>query len=165
VPEVLSPLRPGDAPGSAPGCSAQGEGIFETGVAAKGWEAGQVNARAHPDRLARWLVAGLLSAVLAVGCVTVTESPSRAVKIANLVSDPTSMADSSRLLAGSQMSSSATGHGGSRSGASSTSMTTQVVKVVSKAGPTCGEGSTATVNGRYSQRDGVVEATWVVCSS
>jgi hypothetical protein len=88
VPEVLSALRASDAPRSAPGCSAQAEGISETGVAAEGWEAGQVNVGARSDRRARWVAVGLLSAFVSAGCVTVTESPSRAVKIADLMGDP-----------------------------------------------------------------------------
>jgi hypothetical protein len=40
----------------------------------------------------------------------------------------------------------------------------QAVRVVSTGGPACRAGDTATVEGRFRKRDGVIEASWVTCA-
>ncbi len=40
----------------------------------------------------------------------------------------------------------------------------QTITAVSTGGPACRGGDTATVEGRFKSRDGVIEASWVTCS-
>jgi hypothetical protein len=163
VPEVSPSLRTGDAPGSSRGGLAREEGISTEDVPRKGAQASPVSMRAYSVRRVRSLVLGLLVS----GCVTVTESPSRAVKIGDLVSDPAAF--DGKLVTVTGRVSAVEFRNGSRGKPLRRVFTlndeSRVVRVVSTAGPTCGEGSVATVNGRFSERNGLVEATWVVCQA
>jgi hypothetical protein len=161
-----SPLRPSDAPGSAPGGGAQAEVSGEEGGPAQDRGAEHVNVAPDSVGRARRLVAGLLLAALSAGCAAVTESPSRGVEIADLVSNAAAFDGKVVTVAGQVADVELRGGGlGARLGrVFKLTEGSHVVKVVSTVGPTCRAGSTATVNGRFSQRNGLVDATWVVCS-
>ncbi len=102
---------------------------------------------------------------MATGCAAFTESPSQAVKVGDLVNNPAAFDGKLVTVAGRVTDVGFRGGGrGARLGrVFNLNDGSQVVKVVSTVGPTCREGSTATVNGRFSQRNGLVEGTWVTC--
>jgi hypothetical protein len=102
---------------------------------------------------------------LATGCAALTESPSQAVTVGDLASNGTAFDGKLVTVAGRVADVEL--RGGSRGSPLKRGFNltedSQVVRVVYTVGPTCREGSTATVNGRFSQRNGLVEATWVSC--
>jgi hypothetical protein len=166
MPELLSSVRSGDALGSPCGDSAQVEDVSDKDVPTENSQVGQVNVRACSTHRARWPIAGLLLvAAWSAGCVRIAESPSRAVRIGDLVSNPAAF--DGKLVTVVGRVSDVEFRNGSRGKpvrhVFNVTEDSHVVRVVATAGPTCREGSTATVNGRFSQRDGVVDATWVVC--
>jgi hypothetical protein len=114
----------------------------------------------------RRLLAGVLSlGILIIGCTALTESPSQAVRVGDLVGNPAAFNGRFVTVAGQVSDVELRGGGvGARLGrVFNLNDGSQVVKVVSNTGPTCRERSRATVNGRFSQRNGLIEATWVAC--
>jgi hypothetical protein len=99
------------------------------------------------------------------GCAALEESPSVGVTVGELVNNPAAF-DGKFVTVAGQVGDVAL-HGGGRGArlgrVFNLADDSQAVRVVSTVGPTCRKGSTATVNGRFSQRNGVVEATWVSC--
>jgi hypothetical protein len=106
----------------------------------------------------------LLSLMATTGCGSVAVSPNQPVNISDLASNPGAF-DGKPISVTGRVADTRV-QGGGRTGLRriyELSGDSQVITVIAPGSPACRLGATATVDGRFSNRNGLIEATWVAC--